>query len=80
VARHPDGDALGQFGLDHPPSIMLLYSRDSSRPVARIEFGKQTQDGFARYARVQETDSVVTVADYASSHLDKLLLLAGVRS
>lgn len=80
VARHPDEDTLGQFGLDHPPSIMLLYSRDSSRPVARIEFGKPTQDGFARYARVQETDSVVTVADYASSHLGKLLQLAGVRS
>lgn len=80
VARHPDSDSLGEFGLDHPPSIMLLYTRDSSKPVARIEFGKPTRDGFARYARVQETDSVVTVPVYAAAHLDKLLQLAGAKS
>jgi hypothetical protein len=80
VAQHPDPDSLGEFGLEHPPSIMLLYTRDSSRPVARIEFGKPTHDGFARYARVRETDNVVTVPSYAAAHLDKLLQLAGARS
>ena len=80
VVQHPDPDALGEFGLEHPPLIMLLYTRDSSRPVARIEFGKPTHDGFGRYARVQETDSVVTVPVYAAAHLEKLLQLAGARS
>ena len=80
VVQHPDPDSLGEFGLEHPPSILLLYTRDSSRPVARIEFGKPSHDGFARYARVQETDNVVTVPVYAAAHLDKLLQLAGARS
>ena len=80
VARHPDPDTLGEFGLEHPSSIMVLYTRDSSRPVARIEFGKPTHDGFARFARVQETDSIVTVPVYAATHLDKLLQLAGAKS
>lgn len=80
VARHPADDTLGEFGLEHPSAIMLLYTRDSSAPVARIEFGKATPDGFGRYARVRETDSVVTVPAYAGAHIDKLLKLAGVQS
>jgi uncharacterized protein DUF4340 len=80
VTQHPDPDTLREFGLDHPPSIILLYTRDSSRAVARIEFGKPTPDGLGRYARVQETDNVVTVPSYAAAHLDKLLQLAGARS
>jgi Domain of unknown function (DUF4340) len=80
VTRHPDPDALDEFGLEHPSSVMLLYTRDSSRAVARVEFGKSTRDGLGRYARVQETDNVVTVPSYAVAHLEKLLQLAGVRS
>jgi hypothetical protein len=80
VARHPGDDTLGEYGLEHPSAIMLLYTRDTSTPVARVEFGKATPDGFARYARVRETDSVVTVPVYAAAHVDKLLKLAGVQS
>lgn len=80
VTRHPDDAALGDLGLEHPSAIMMLYTRDSSEPVARVGFGKPTEDGFGRYARVQETDSVVTVPRYAAAHLEKLLQIAGVRS
>ncbi len=80
VTQHPDPDTLREFGLEHPPLIVLLYTRDSSRPVARVEFGKSTPGGLGRYARVQETDSIVTVPSYAAAHLEKLLQLAGARS
>jgi hypothetical protein len=80
IAQHPDSDNLDLFGLDHPLSIMLLYTRDSSQPLARIEFGKPTQDDLDRYARVQETDSVVTVPNEVVTHVEKLLQLAGARS
>jgi hypothetical protein len=80
VTQHPDPDTLREFGLEHPPSIILLYTRDSSRAVARVEFGKPTRDGLGRYARVQETDNVVTVPSYAAAHVEKLLQLAGARS
>jgi hypothetical protein len=78
--QHPDPDALREFGLEHPPLIMLLYTRDSSRAVARVEFGTATRDGLGRYARLQDTDNVVTVPSYAAAHLEKLLQLAGARS
>ena len=80
VMQHPDPDSLDEFGLEHPSSVMLLYTRDSSRAVARVELGKPTRDGLGRYARVRETDNVVTVPSYAAAHLEKLLQLAGVRS
>ncbi|MFL5281248.1 MAG: DUF4340 domain-containing protein [Rhodopila sp.] len=80
VAQHPDPDTLRKFGFEHPPSILLLYTRDSSRAVARIEFGEPTPDGLGRYARVRETDTVVMVPSYAAAHLENLLQLAGARS
>lgn len=80
VSRHPDDAMLDDLGLEHPSWIMLLYTRDVSEPVARIGFGKPTEDGFDRYARVQQTGSVVTVPRYAAAHLDKLLQIAGVKS
>jgi hypothetical protein len=80
VTQHPEPGTLREFGLEHPPLIMLLYTRDSSRAVARMELGNPTRDGFGRYAHVQETDSVITVPQYAVAHLVKLLQLAGVRS
>jgi len=80
VVQHPDPDALRKFGLEHPPSILLLYTRDASRAVARVEFGKPTPDGLGWYARVQETDNVVMIPSYATAHLEKLLQLAGTRS
>ncbi len=76
VARHVDSAALDSFGLEHPPSIMLLYSRDSAGPIARVAFGKMAEDGFQRYVRVEESDTVVTVPRYETRHLTKLLQLA----
>jgi hypothetical protein len=80
VAQHPDPDTLRGFGFEHPPSILLLYTRDSSRAVARVEFGEPTPDGLGRYIHVQETDNVVMVPSYTATHLEKLLQLAGIRS
>ena len=28
VTQHPDPDSLDEFGLEHPSSVMLLYTRD----------------------------------------------------
>jgi hypothetical protein len=80
VTQHPDPDTLAQYGLDHPASIMLLYTRDSSRAVARIELGNPTRDGSGLYARVQETGAVVTVPNDTAAHMEKLLQLAGTPS
>ncbi len=80
VTEHPDPDTLSELGLEHPPSILLLYTRDSSRAVAHVEFGNPTRDGLGRYARVQETGDVVTVPSYVAVHVEKLLQLAGARS
>jgi Domain of unknown function (DUF4340) len=80
VARQPDAAALGRFGLDHPTTILLLYSRDSAGPIARIELGSAAPDGTDRYARIQQSDMLVIVSDDAARHLDTLLQLAGTPS
>jgi hypothetical protein len=80
VAKHPDGATLAADGLEHPPAIMMMYARDSLGAVARVEFGNPTPDGFGRYARVRETDNLVSVPRYVAAHLDRLLQLAGGRS
>ncbi len=80
IARHPDPVMLAKYGLDHPSVIMMLYARDLLGAVARVEFGKPTPDGFARYARVSETDSIVTVPRYVAAHVSRLLQIAGGKS
>jgi len=80
AAKHPDEATLAADGLEHPSAIMMMYARDSLGAVARVEFGNPTPDGFGRYARVRETDSLVSVPRYVAAHLDRLLQLAGVRS
>ncbi|MBV9251290.1 MAG: DUF4340 domain-containing protein [Acetobacteraceae bacterium] len=80
IARQPNEDVLAQFGLEHPSSILLLYTRDSSDPVARISFGKMAEGDLDRYAQVQETEELVVVPGHATDHITKLLQLAGVRS
>jgi hypothetical protein len=79
VAKQPNEDTLAQFGLEHPLSIMVLYTRDSSDPVARLSFGNMAQAGLHRYARVQETEAVVAIPGHATDHITNLLQLAGVR-
>lgn len=77
VARGADDATLAGYGLAHPPTILLLYARDSSRPVARIALGVLAADGFHRYARARESGAVVTIPAYEAMHLTKLLRLAG---
>jgi len=80
AAKHPDEATLAADGLEHPSAIMMMYARDSLGAVARVEFGNPTPDGFGRYARVRETDNLVSVPRYVAAHLDRLLEIAGVRS
>ena len=80
VTRHPDAAALAGAGLEHPSTIVLLYSRDTAGPVARIELGNTAADGLGRYARIQQSDALVIVPDDAAQHLATLLQLAGTPS
>ena len=80
VTRHPDAAALAGAGLEHPSTILLLYSRDTAGPVARIELGNAAADGLDRYARSQQNDTLVIVPDDAAQHLATLLQLAGMPS
>jgi hypothetical protein len=43
-----------RFGLALPPIIVLLYARDSSTPLARLELGTAA-GSFGRYARLART-------------------------
>jgi hypothetical protein len=80
VTRHPDAAALTGAGLEHPSTILLVYSRDTAGPVARIELGNAAADGLDRYARIQQNDTLVIVPDDAAQHLATLLQLAGTAS
>jgi len=77
VAHKPEDSAMQAFGLQHPSDIVLLYSQDSSRPVARLEIGEATKDGHALYARARGSDTVVTIPSLEASHLNRLIELAG---
>jgi hypothetical protein len=79
VGRHPATAVLASFGLEHPGTILLLYSRDTAGPVARVELGNTAGDGPDRYARIQ-SDALVMVPDEATQHLAILLKLAGAPS
>ena len=80
VAQHPDPAELASVGLEHPATMLLLYSRDTAGPVARIEFGNSAGDGPDRYARIQQSDALVISPDDVAQHLTTLLLLAGTPS
>ncbi|HEY0524095.1 MAG TPA: DUF4340 domain-containing protein [Stellaceae bacterium] len=80
IARDPASDELAHYGLARPQTIVLLYARDDSRPVARIDLGDAASDGFTRLALVRETATLVAVPDYAAAHLAKLLKIAGPSS
>ncbi|MBV8334402.1 MAG: hypothetical protein JO358_02915 [Alphaproteobacteria bacterium] len=80
VARRPDPAALAGFGLEHPATILLLYSRDNAGPVGRIELGNPAREGGHRYARIQQSDALVIVSDEAAQRLVTLLQLAGTPS
>ena len=72
----PDAPHLAQYGLALPSMIVLFYARDSSTPLARLEFGKPA-DRLDRYARLAPDGAVVTVAEFEPSRLAALLKAVG---
>ena len=80
-ARVAPGDAphLAQYGLALPTLIVLFYARDSSTPLARLEFGAPA-DRLDRYARLAPDGSVVTVAEFEPRRLTELLKAVGAGS
>jgi hypothetical protein len=74
---NPDAAMLAAAGLEHPATILLLYSRDSAGPVVRVEFGKAVADGSGRWVRLQHSDSLTTVPTGSEKPLAALLQLAG---
>jgi acylphosphatase len=79
--RVAPGDArhLAEYGLALPTLIVLFYARDSSAPVARLEFGSPA-DRLDRYARLVPDGSVITVAEFEPMRLIDLLKAVGAGS
>jgi hypothetical protein len=68
------------WAVSHP-----RHHFEPSVPVARerftfIELGNTAADGLDRYARIQQSDTLVIVPDDAAQHLATLLQLAGTPS
>jgi Domain of unknown function (DUF4340) len=74
-----DASKLAQYGLDFPSLIVLFYARDSSTPLARLEFGRPA-DRLDRYARLAPDGAVVTVAEFEPRRLTELLKAVGAGS
>jgi hypothetical protein len=64
------------LGLALPPIIMLLYARDSSTPLARLELVPQPAS-FGRYARLVPNGDVVTIAEFEVQRVTDLLKAVG---
>jgi hypothetical protein len=76
ITHRADETELKRFGLALPPLIVLLYSRDSSTELARLELGAAA-DSFDRYARLAPDGEVVTVAEFEVRRLTDLLKTLG---
>jgi Domain of unknown function (DUF4340) len=74
-----DASHLARYGLALPTLIVLFYARDSSTPLARLEFGTPA-DGLDRYARLAPDGAVVTVAEFEPRRLTELLKAVGAGS
>jgi hypothetical protein len=79
LGQAADAGQLAKFGLALPGVIVLLYARDNSAEVARIEFGGAA-DGLDRYARLAPDGEVVTVAEFEVKRLTDLLKAVGAGS
>jgi hypothetical protein len=79
VTRGSDAATLKQFGLIYPPVIVLVYARDSSAAVARLELGAPA-DALDRYGRLAPDGEVVTVAEFEVRRLTELLKAVGAGS
>ncbi len=75
----PAESHLDRYGLTLPTLIVMLYARDSSTPLARLEFGAAA-DSLDRYARLAPDGAVVTVAEFEVRRLTELLRAVGVGS
>ena len=74
-----DASHLAQYGLALPSLIVLFYARDSSTPVARLEFGASA-DKLDRFARLAPDGAVITVAEFEPRRLTDLLKVVGAGS
>jgi hypothetical protein len=79
VGQAADAARLAQFGLTFPTVIVLLYARDNSTALARLEFGGSA-DNLGRYARLAPSGEVVTVAEFEVRRLTELLKAVGAGS
>jgi hypothetical protein len=70
---------LARYGLTLPTLMVLFYARDSSTPLARLEFGAAA-DSLDRYARLASDGAVVTVAEFEVRRLTELLRTVGAGS
>lgn len=71
-----DPARLDQCGLKFPALMLLLYARDSSTAVSRLEFGAMA-DHLNRFARLAPDGDVVTVAEFEVRRLTELLKAVG---
>lgn len=78
ISPRPAAIEFQRYGLTLPAVIVLLYPRDSSTPLARIEVGVPAGDGFSRYALI--AGAVVRIADHDVKRLTDLLRAVGARS
>jgi hypothetical protein len=74
-----DSAQLARYGLTLPTLMVLFYARDSSTPLARLEFGAAA-DSLDRYARLVPDGAVVTVAEFEVRRLTELLRAVGAGS
>jgi hypothetical protein len=74
-----DAPHLAQYGLALPTLMVLFYARDSSKPLARLEFGAPA-DRLDRYARLAPDGAVITVAEFEPRRLTDLLKAVGAGS
>ena len=73
------GAQLARYGLDLPSLIVLVFSRDSSTPLAKLELGALS-DSLDRYARLAPDGAVVTVTEFEMRRLTELLRAVGAAS
>ncbi|MGY8706021.1 DUF4340 domain-containing protein [Bradyrhizobium sp. 18BD] len=77
--RTADPSQLARYGLNLPSLIVLVFARDASTPLARLEFGASA-DSLDRYARLVPDGAVVTVAEFEMRRLTELLRAVGAGS
>jgi hypothetical protein len=80
IAHHAGPDELDRYGLSRPAIVAVLYARDTSVPLVRLEIGPKADDGFSRAARLAPDGDVVTIAGYEADRLIALLRAVGAIS